>query len=59
VGARSARRHAYGVEVFALGDRALLRFGFAQGASPRTNVPDPGYVPAARTARFAAYVRCR
>jgi hypothetical protein len=58
VGARSARRRPYGVEVFVLGEKALRRYGFAQGASPRTNVPDPGYVPVARTPRFSAYARC-
>jgi hypothetical protein len=58
VGARSARRHAHGVEVFVLGTKALKRYGFADGASPTTNAPDPGYVPAVRNRTFAAYVSC-
>ena len=58
VGARSARRRPYGVAVFVLGAKALRRFGFADGASPRTNVPDPGFHPVARTRFFSAYVRC-
>src|SRR3954465_10809505 len=33
VGARSARRHRYGVEVFILGTKGLKRYGFADGAS--------------------------
>ena len=36
----------------------LRRFGFAQGASTLTNVPDPGFVLVARNGRYAAYVRC-
>ncbi|MEA2381067.1 MAG: hypothetical protein QOH72_1038, partial [Solirubrobacteraceae bacterium] len=55
VGARSARRRARGVAIFVVGQKELERFGFAAGASPATNVPDPGFVPIARTARFAAY----
>ena len=58
VGARSARRRPYGVAVFALTPKGLRRFGFAQGASTLTNLPDPGYVPIARNSRFSAYARC-
>ena len=58
VGARSARRHAHGVEVFVIGTKALKRYGFADGASPTTNAPDPGYVPAVRNRTFAAYLSC-
>ena len=58
VGARSARRHAHGVEVFVLGVKGLKRYGFAQGASPTTDAPDPGYVPAVRNRSFSAYVSC-
>jgi hypothetical protein len=58
VGARSARRHARGVAMFVLGTKALKRYGFADGASPRTNAPDPGYRPIARNATFSAYARC-
>ena len=31
--------------IFVVGDKTLRRFGFADGASPSTNVPDPGFVP--------------
>jgi hypothetical protein len=58
VGARSARRREGGVAIFVLGEKALRRFGFADGASPSTNVPDPGFVPVARRGRFAAYAAC-
>jgi hypothetical protein len=59
VGARSARRRSRGVAIFVLGEKELRRFGFAAGASPTTNVPDPGFVPIARNARFSAYAACR
>jgi len=58
VGARSERRRRHGVAVFALGQATLRRFGFADGASALTNVPDPGLVPVARTRHFAAYASC-
>jgi hypothetical protein len=58
VGARSARRRARGVAMFVLGTKELKRYGFAAGASPSTNVPDPGFVPIARNARFSAYAAC-
>jgi hypothetical protein len=58
VGARSARRRERGVAIFVVGRKELERFGFAAGASPSTNVPDPGFVPIARTARFVAYANC-
>jgi hypothetical protein len=58
VGARSARRRARGVAIFVLGTKELERFGFAAGASPSTNVPDPGFAPIARNARFSAYAAC-
>jgi hypothetical protein len=59
VGARSARRRSRGVAIFVLGEKELRRFGFAAGASPTTNVPDPGFVPIARNGRFSAYAACR
>ena len=59
VGARSARRRPYGVALFFTDAKMLRRFGFAQGASTLTNVPDPGYVLVAHNGRYAAYVRCR
>ncbi len=58
VGARSAKRRPYGVALFFTDVKMLRRFGFAQGASTLTNVPDPGYVLAAHNGRYAAYVRC-
>jgi hypothetical protein len=58
VGARSARRRTRGVEMFVLGTKELRRYGFAAGASPSTNVPDPGFTPIARNARFSAYAAC-
>jgi hypothetical protein len=58
VGARSARRRARGVAIFVLGAKELERFGFAAGASPSTNVPDPGFRPIARAGRFTAYAAC-
>jgi hypothetical protein len=56
--ARSDERPQSGVAVFALTPKGLRRFGFADGASPTTNVPDPGYAPIRRNARFAAYAAC-
>jgi hypothetical protein len=58
VGARSAKRRSRGVAMFVLGEKELRRFGFAAGASPSTNVPDPGFVPIARNERFSAYAAC-
>jgi len=58
VGARSARRRSRAVAMFVLGEKELRRFGFAAGASPSTNVPDPGFVPIARNKRFSAYAAC-
>ena len=58
VGARSARRRDRGVAIFVVGAKELERFGFAAGASPSTNVPDPGFAPIARNARYAAYAAC-
>jgi hypothetical protein len=58
VGARSALRRTRGVAMFVLGTKELKRYGFAAGASPSTNVPDPGFVPIARNKRFSAYAAC-
>lgn len=58
VGSRSARRRDRGVAVFMLGDKALRRFGFAQGASPTTNVPDAGFERVAVRGHFSAYANC-
>ena len=40
------------------GDKPLRRYGFADGASPSTNAPDPGFVPVARAGMFVAYASC-
>lgn len=58
VGARSARRRERGVAVFFLGQKALKRYGFADGASPQTNAPDPGFAPVTRRGMFSAYAAC-
>jgi hypothetical protein len=44
--------------MFVLGQKALRRYGFADGASPTTNAPDPGFTPLARNGTFAAYSSC-
>jgi hypothetical protein len=58
VGARSARRRDSGVAIFTLTRKGLRRLGFADGASPTTNVPDPGFERIAVNARFSAYAAC-
>ena len=58
VGARSAKRRSRGVAVFTVGRQTLRRYGFADGASPLTNVPDPGFVPLVRRGRLSAYRAC-
>ena len=58
VGARSAERRSTGVAMFLVGAKELERYGFAAGASPATNAPDPGFVPIARNSGYAAYARC-
>jgi hypothetical protein len=58
VGARSALRRRHGVAMFVLGQKALRRYGFADGASPSTNAPDPGFARLTRNGTFAAYSSC-
>ena len=58
IGSRSALRRERGVEVFALGQKALRRYGLAAGTSPRVNLPSPGYEPFVRHGILAAYRRC-
>jgi hypothetical protein len=58
VGARSAKRRERGVAVFTVGRQTLRRYGFADGASPLTNVPDPGFAPLVRRGRLSAYSAC-
>ncbi len=57
-GARSALRRTRGVAIFVVGLKPLLRYGFADGATPRTNAPDPEFVRSVRTGRFVAYLAC-
>ena len=58
LGARSERRRDRGVAVFALGQKALRRYGFAAGTSPLVNVPDAGFERFARHGLLSAYHRC-
>jgi len=58
IGSRSALRREAGVEVFALGQKALRRYGFAAGTSPSVNLPSPGYEPLVRHGLLSAYARC-
>jgi hypothetical protein len=58
VGARSDRRRPHGVAIFTVGDKTLHRYGYADGASRTTTVPDPGFRRVAANAQFAAYVSC-
>ncbi|HEV2769981.1 MAG TPA: glycosyltransferase family 39 protein, partial [Solirubrobacteraceae bacterium] len=58
VAARSDARPGRGVAVFFAGRRALERYGFADGASPATNAPDPGFSRLARRGSLAAYAAC-
>lgn len=58
VGARSALRRRAGVAIFYPDRKTLSRYGFADGASPSTNAPDPGFAPAGRFGRIAVYVAC-
>jgi hypothetical protein len=58
VGARSAQRRDRGVAIFVVGRKELERYGFAAGASPTTNAPDPGFAPIARNDSYAAYAAC-
>jgi hypothetical protein len=46
------------VAVFALTPKGLRRFGFADGASPLTNIPEAGFQRIAGNGRFAAFGRC-
>jgi hypothetical protein len=58
IGARSALRRDRGVEVFALGQKALRRYGFADGTNPTVNLPNPAFERAASAGLLVAYVRC-
>ena len=59
IGARSAARRERGVEVFALGQKALRRYGFAAGTSPTVNLPGRGLRRRSPgTASSSAFSRC-
>jgi hypothetical protein len=54
-----ARRKAqYGVAVFPVGRRNILRTGFAVSTKTITQVPGPGFTRVATERYFAAYLRC-
>jgi hypothetical protein len=58
IGARSAVRRDRGVEVYALGQKALRRYGFADGTKPTVNLPNPAFDRVASVGLLVAYVRC-
>jgi hypothetical protein len=58
VGSRSAVTREHGVALLLVGDKLLRRYGFADGASPKTNAPPDGFVRGPRRGGFTAYVSC-
>jgi hypothetical protein len=58
VGSRSAVQREQGVALLLIGDKLLRRYGFADGASPKTNAPPDGFVRGERRGGFTAYVGC-
>jgi hypothetical protein len=58
VGSRSAVPREQGVALLLIGDKLLRRYGFADGASPKTNAPPDGFVRGERRGGFTAYVGC-
>ena len=58
VGSRSARPRTSGVALLLVGDKLLRRYGFADGASPKTNAPPDGFERGPRRGGFTAYVSC-
>jgi hypothetical protein len=58
VGSRSAVQREHGVALLLLGEKLLRRYGFADGASPRTNAPPDGFVRGERRGSFTAYLGC-
>jgi hypothetical protein len=58
VGSRSAVAREHGVALLLIGDKLLRRYGFADGASPKTNAPPDGFVRGPRRGGFTAYVSC-
>jgi hypothetical protein len=59
VGSRSAVARKHGVALLLVGEKLLRRYGFADGASPKTNAPPDGFVRGPRRGGFTAYVGCR
>jgi hypothetical protein len=58
VGSRSAVQRDSGAALLLLGDKLLRRYGFADGASPKTNAPPDGFVRGERRGSFTAYLGC-
>ncbi|WCB91421.1 hypothetical protein DSM104299_00092 [Baekduia alba] len=58
VGSRSAVQRKHGVALLLVGEKLLRRYGFADGASPKTNGPPDGFVRGDRRGGFTAYVGC-
>jgi hypothetical protein len=59
VGSRSAVQRDHGVALLLVGDKLLRRYGFADGASPKTNAPPDGFLRGDMRGGFTAYVACR
>jgi hypothetical protein len=58
VGSRSALAREHGVALLFADPKLLIRYGFADGASPRTNAPPDGFLRGPRRGGFTAYVSC-
>jgi hypothetical protein len=58
VGSRSAVQREQGVALLLVGEKLLRRYGFADGASPKTNAPPDGFLRGERRGGFTAYVGC-
>jgi hypothetical protein len=58
VGSRSAFTRHSGVALLLVGDKLLRRYGFADGASPKTNAPPDGFLRGPRRGGFTAYIGC-
>ena len=59
---RSARaapsQREHGVALLLVGEKLLRRYGFADGASPKTNAPPDGFLRGPIRGGFTAYVSC-
>jgi hypothetical protein len=58
VGSRSALERKHGVALVLVGQKLLSRYGFADGASPKTNAPPDGFVRGVVGTGFTVYVGC-